>query len=151
MTDVSPTSAKLHGDLTLHGVTKTVTFSDFSAGENCFILEKNNIQPMVKIGNNVILWSANHIGHRTVIRDHAYLASNICISGFCDIGERSWIGVGANFRDYCKVGADCFITMGAQVTAREVPAGSVVTGTPATVLGVDAQAARKLRQTYFGL
>ena len=32
-------------------------------GDNCFILEDNTIQPFVTIGNNVTLWSGNHIGH----------------------------------------------------------------------------------------
>ena len=36
-------------------------------GENCFILEDNTIQPFVSIGNNVVLWSGNHIGHHSVI------------------------------------------------------------------------------------
>ena len=31
--------------------------------ENCFILENNVIQHGVTIGNNVTLWSGNHIGH----------------------------------------------------------------------------------------
>src|SRR6202521_8271 len=35
-------------------------------GENCFILEANVIQPFVKIGNNVMLWSNNHIGHHSI-------------------------------------------------------------------------------------
>ena len=32
-------------------------------GDNCFVFEENVIQPNVRIGNNVILWSGNHIGH----------------------------------------------------------------------------------------
>jgi len=46
-------------------------------GENCFIFENNVIQPFVKIGNNVILWSGNHIGHRTVIKDNCYISSHV--------------------------------------------------------------------------
>ena len=37
-------------------------------GDNCFILEDNTIQPFVTIGNNVTLWSGNHIGHDSVDR-----------------------------------------------------------------------------------
>jgi len=36
-------------------------WEDFNMGENCFILENNVIQPFVKIGNDVIMWSGNHI------------------------------------------------------------------------------------------
>jgi FlaA1/EpsC-like NDP-sugar epimerase len=36
--------------------------TEYGAGENCFILEDNTIQPFVRIGNNVTLWCGNHIG-----------------------------------------------------------------------------------------
>lgn len=41
--------------------------NDGLIGENCFILEGNTIQPFVTIGNNVTLWSGNHIGHHSSI------------------------------------------------------------------------------------
>src|SRR6187200_1714455 len=43
--------------------------SDHPPGDNCFILEDNTIQPFVRIGNDVTLWSGNHIGHDSVIED----------------------------------------------------------------------------------
>ena len=42
-------------------------------GENSFIFENNVIQPFVRVGNNCILWSGNHVGHRTVLRDHVFV------------------------------------------------------------------------------
>lgn len=75
-----------------------------SIGENCFILEDNTIQPFVKIGNNVTLWSGNHIGHHTVIEDHCFITSQVVISGGCIIGQSSFIGVNSTLRDHVKVG-----------------------------------------------
>ena len=60
---------------------KATTFSDFSCGENCFILEDNTIQPFVKIGNNVTLWSGNHIGHHSVIQSNCFISSHVVVSG----------------------------------------------------------------------
>ena len=42
-------------------------------GDNCFVLEDNTIQPFVKIGNNVVLWSGNHIGHHSTIARRCFL------------------------------------------------------------------------------
>src|SRR5262249_28828720 len=56
---------------------RAITWPDFTCGPNCFIMELNNIQPFVRIGKNVTLWSGNHIGHHTVIGDHCFLASHI--------------------------------------------------------------------------
>src|SRR5215216_3253483 len=53
-------------------------------GDNCFILEDNTIQPFVTIGNNVTLWSGNHIGHHSRIQDHCFISSHVVVSGNCD-------------------------------------------------------------------
>ena len=48
-------------------------------GDNCFIFEDNTVQPFVNIGNNVTLWSGNHIGHHSTIKDHCFLASELAL------------------------------------------------------------------------
>jgi len=78
-------------------------------GEHCFIFEDNTVQPFVKIGNNVVLWSGNHIGHHTVVRDNCFIASHVVISGFCDIGEYSFLGVNATLANNITVGKDNWI------------------------------------------
>ena len=81
-------------------------------GENCFILEDNTIQPFVKIGDNVILWSGNHVGHRTIIRNNCFIASHVVVSGFCDIGENCFLGVNSTIINNIIVANDCLIGAG---------------------------------------
>src|SRR5258706_7825017 len=50
-------------------------------GDNCFVLEFAVIQPCSKVGNDVFIWSGNHIGHHAEIGDHCYIAGNAMISG----------------------------------------------------------------------
>jgi sugar O-acyltransferase (sialic acid O-acetyltransferase NeuD family) len=102
-------------------------------GENCFIFENNVIQPFVTIGNNCILWSGNHIGHRTILRDNVFVASHAVISGYCDIGENCFIGVNATFNDQVKVAQDNVIGAGALVT-RDTEPGRIYVGSPAHAL-----------------
>ena len=78
-------------------------------GEHCFIFEDNTVQPFVKIGSNVVLWSGNHIGHHSLIRDNCFIASHAVISGFCDIGENSFIGVNATLANNVTIGKDNWI------------------------------------------
>src|ERR1700679_718607 len=66
----------------------TVLIDPAQIGENCFILEDNTIQPFVHIGNNVTLWSGNHIGHHSKIDDDVFISSQVVISGNCQIGRR---------------------------------------------------------------
>jgi sugar O-acyltransferase (sialic acid O-acetyltransferase NeuD family) len=84
-------------------------------GENCFILEDNTIQPFAKIGNNVTLWSGNHIGHHSVIYDHCFIASHVVVSGGVEIHESCFIGVNATLRDHVKIGEKCVIGAGALI------------------------------------
>ena len=67
--------------------------SEFQPGDNSFILEDNTIQPFVKIGNNVTLWSGNHIGHHSEINDHNFISSHVVISGHCRIESNCFLGV----------------------------------------------------------
>ena len=78
-------------------------------GEHCFIFEDNTIQPFVRVGNNVVLWSGNHIGHHSIVRDNCFIASHVVISGFCDIGESSFIGVNATLANNVTIGKDNWI------------------------------------------
>lgn len=82
-------------------------------GENCFVLEDNTVQPFVRIGNNVTLWSGNHIGHHSIIHDHTFVASHVVVSGGVEIGEQCFVGVNATIRDHIKVGDRCVIGAGA--------------------------------------
>ena len=78
---------------------KATTFPGFECGDNCFILEDNTIQPFVKIGSDVVLWSGNHIGHSSIIKDHVMITSHVVISGCCTVEEFSFLGVNATVRD----------------------------------------------------
>lgn len=100
-------------------------------GENCFIFEHNTVQPFVEIGNNVILWSGNHIGHRSVIRDNCFLSSHVVVSGYCDIGDSCFVGVNSTFNDHVSVARDCVIASGTLVTKSLKNPEKIYHGSPA--------------------
>jgi sugar O-acyltransferase (sialic acid O-acetyltransferase NeuD family) len=94
---------------------KAFVWRNVTIGENCFILENNTLQPFVKIGDNVTLWSGNHIGHRSVVNNHCFISSHCVISGFCDIGESSFLGVNCTLEDNVTLEPDNFIGAGALI------------------------------------
>ncbi|MBY0586149.1 acetyltransferase [bacterium] len=116
-------------------------------GENCFIFEDNTVQPFVRIGSNVILWSGNHIGHHSVVRDHNFVSSQVVISGFCDIGPSCFLGVNATIANNVTVAADCLIGAGSLIVKDTKP-GEIHLGTKSNLLptstyekfGLDANA-----------
>jgi sugar O-acyltransferase (sialic acid O-acetyltransferase NeuD family) len=89
-------------------------------GEHCFIFEDNTVQPFVRIGNNVVMWSGNHIGHHSTISDNCFISSHVVISGFVDVGENCFLGVNATIVNNVRIGRDCWLG----------PATTIVKDTP---------------------
>jgi len=96
-------------------------------GENAFILEANVIQPFVKIGQGVIMWSGNHVGHHSVIEDYCFFGGYVAIGSNVRIGERTFLGGRASVDPGVTIGAGCLLSLRATVRAH-VPPESVVRG-----------------------
>ena len=110
-------SARAKGyELISYVSSKATTWPGFSCGQNCFIFEDNTIQPFVEIGNNVVMWSGNHIGHHTIIQDHVMITSHVVISGCCRIEEFCFFGVNSSVRDEATVARGTLVGMGVALT-----------------------------------
>ena len=96
-------------------------------GEHCFVFENNVIQPFAKVGRNVVLWSGNHIGHHSTIKDHCFISSQVVVSGLCEVGEYGFMGVNSTVADHVTIGDRCVIGAGALVLGN-VPDDQVVVG-----------------------
>lgn len=127
---------------------KSVTWSDLTIGENCFILENQTIQPTVKIGDNVMIWSGNHLGHNCSIGDHTYISSHVCISGHVKIGDRCFLGVNSTVADFVNIGDDCFVSMGASVV-KDLQDGDMILCAKSNVFEKDSELNKKVMRSYF--
>lgn len=137
-TKLNRVRARLYQDMKRKGYefvsyvsSRAFVWRNVEIGENCFILEGNVLQYGVRIGNNVVLWSGNHVGHQSVVRDNVFVSSHVVISGYCDVGESCFIGVNSCFADHVVVARDCLIGMGA-VVDKNTEARKVYRGNPAT-------------------
>lgn len=104
---------------------RAFVWRNVNMGEHCFIFENNVVQPFVSIGNNVVLWSGNHIGHHSTIEDNCFVSSHVCVAGFCRIGDSSFLGVNAALGNNLTLGRDVWLSPGVSVT-KDVPAGTVI-------------------------
>lgn len=117
---------------------KAFVWHNVEIGENCFILEDNTIQTFSKIGNNVILWSGNHIGHSSVIKDNCFITSQVVISGFCQVDENTFIGVNSAIANNIKVAKDNFIAMGSIIN-KDTDENKIYKGNPAESAYISAK------------
>jgi sugar O-acyltransferase (sialic acid O-acetyltransferase NeuD family) len=100
-------------------------------GENCFILEGNAFNYDVTVGNDVVMWSGNHVGDLSIIEDHVFVSSHVVLSGEVKIGANSFLGVNATVSNHVCVGARCYIGANTLI-AQDTPPDSVyiTKGTP---------------------
>ena len=132
---------KLRESVYLEGKKKGYTFISYISshattfgnkiGENCFILEDNTIQPFTTIGNNVVLWSGNHIGHHGQIKDHVFFTSHVVMSGHCVIEPYCFFGVNATIRDYSHLAEGTLLAMGASLVQQKTEPWGIYVGNPA--------------------
>ncbi len=104
--------------------------SDVAFGENCFVLENAVVQRGAIIGDNVTVWSGSSIGHRSQIGDHCFLATHVAVSGFCEVGAGSFLGVNSCTVGAIKLGENCVVGAGAVMTSGAV-SGQIYVGNPA--------------------
>lgn len=121
------TQAKQKGYNLVSYISSHCTYlSQFQPGDNCFIFEDNTIQPFVKIGNNVTLWSGNHIGHHSIIEDHNFISSHVVISGHCNVKSFCFLGVNSTVGHQVTLAEGTLLGAGAVVSKNTVENGVYV-------------------------
>ena len=106
---------------------RSFVWHNVTMGDNVFIFEDNTVQPFVKLGSNIVLWSGNHIGHHSTIDSHNFISSHVVVSGFCQIGESCFLGVNSTIGNNVDVGKDSFLGAGTLIT-KSIPEGSFLKG-----------------------
>jgi sugar O-acyltransferase (sialic acid O-acetyltransferase NeuD family) len=125
--------AKAKGYELISYISSKVTMFGNSIGDNCFILEDNTIQPFTTIGNNVVLWSGNHIGHHGEIKDHVFFTSQVVLSGHCVVEPYCFFGVNSTIRDYTHIATGTLVGM-ATAIYKNTDEWGVYIGNPAKKL-----------------
>ena len=114
---------------------KAFVWHNVEVGENVFIFENNVVQPFCKIGDCVVLWSGNHIGHHSTIKDNCFISSHVALSGHCVVGENTFIGVNCSIGDNLEIAEFNWFGQGSVVTKSTEP-DKIYVGSPAKPRGL---------------
>lgn len=85
------------------------------------------------VGQAVIVNTGARIDHDCVLHDGVHLSPGVNLGGAVEIGERSWLGVGASVRNGMRIGSDVMVGVGAAVVSPLDQPGTYV-GVPARPL-----------------
>jgi acetyltransferase-like isoleucine patch superfamily enzyme len=101
-------------------------------GSNCRIASQSG----VSIGESTLIAGYGYIGPGNHQRDgdNPLIASSMDLKGGVQIGSHVWVGTRATILDGVSIGDNAIV--GAHSLVREdVPAGGIVAGTPAKIIG----------------
>ena len=120
----------------------------YAMGENCSIQQNVAITDpaYVRLGNNVHLTGCTLFGHdgSAIMLKKAY-GIPLDKVGKIDIGDNVFVGHQAIIMPGVTIGSNSIVAAGAVVT-KDVPAGSVVGGVPAKVIGTTQALVERLQQ-----
>jgi acetyltransferase-like isoleucine patch superfamily enzyme len=102
-------------------------------GDNCFILDNQSFNLDVTIGNDVTIWSANHIGDRTTIGHHVWISSHVTLSGDVVIGDSCFLGINACVSNNVKLAPRTFVGANVLINKDTVEGGVYLAAQPSTV------------------
>jgi sugar O-acyltransferase (sialic acid O-acetyltransferase NeuD family) len=102
-------------------------------GEGSIITAGVVITTNIKIGKHVILNLNCTVGHDTEISDFCAFMPSVNISGDVFIGEKVYVGTGAQIINQLSIGENTTVGAGSVVT-KNIPANCVAVGIPAKII-----------------
>lgn len=109
---------------------ETIVAASASIGVGTTVLAGAVVNPLARVGRNVILNTSSILEHHAAVGDHAHVGPGVRTGGNVTIGEGALVGVGAVLLPGVTVGAWALVGAGA-VVVRDVPPGVTVVGNPA--------------------
>jgi sugar O-acyltransferase (sialic acid O-acetyltransferase NeuD family) len=106
-------------------------FANIAKG--CVVFAGAVINIDATIGRSCIVNTGAVVEHDCCLHDGVHLSPNAAISGQTEVGECSWIGIGAVTRESIFIGSDVVVGAGS-VIVKNVPNGVTVVGNPAVIL-----------------
>ncbi|GGH14770.1 acetyltransferase [Mucilaginibacter phyllosphaerae] len=98
-------------------------------GRGVIIYPLCNIDQGAVIDDGAIILNSSIVAHDTYVGKCVYVAPGVCMSGFINIGELSFIGSGAVIANNITLGKNCTVAMGTCLT-KSIPDDACVIGNP---------------------
>lgn len=112
---------------------RSIVASSAVVGSGTLVAAGAIIGPGARVGRSVILNTASSVDHDCVLGDAVHLAPGVRLGGLVNVGEATFVGIGAIVLNCLRIGERCVIGGGA-VVVKDLPAGVLAYGVPARVV-----------------
>lgn len=72
------------------------------------------------VGARCFLMASSHVGHDSVVADDVVLANNVMLAGHVQVGSHTFLGGGAGFHQFCRIGEGVIVSGLARI-AQDIP------------------------------
>jgi UDP-N-acetylglucosamine acyltransferase len=116
-------------DLTYKGEKTGVSIGDNNVFRECVTINRGTAKGggTTKIGSHTLIMAYSHVGHDTVIGDHAMLVNGSTLAGHVTVEEWAVVGALCPVHQFVRIGAHSYIGGGTVITQDVLPFAKVVT------------------------
>lgn len=108
--------------------------NDLKLGDGSFIARNVAVNPLVKVGSNVILNTSCVIEHECIIGDNVHIAPGAVLAGNVKVGRGAFVGANCVVKEGVSIGDGAVIGAGS-VIITDVDAATIVVGNPGKNIG----------------
>lgn len=72
------------------------------------------------VGERCFLMASSHVGHDSAVADDVVLANNVMLAGHVTVGRNTFLGGGAGFHQFCRIGEGVIVSGLARI-AQDIP------------------------------
>lgn len=110
-------------DVTYKGEPTRLEMGDHNEIRECVTINRGTIKGggVTRIGSHILIMAYTHIGHDTVIGDHAMLVNGATIAGHVTVEEWAVVGALCPVHQFVRIGAHSYIGGGTTITQDVLP------------------------------
>ena len=110
-------------DTTYNGEPTRLEIGDRNEIRECVTINRGTVKGggVTRVGSHVLVMAYAHVGHDSVVADHAMLVNGATLAGHVSVEEWAVVGALSAVHQFVRVGAHSYIGAGAMITQDVLP------------------------------
>ena len=127
-------------DISYRGEKTRIEIGDNNVVRECVTLNRGTVKGggVTRIGSHTLIMAYSHVGHDSVIGDHAMLVNGATLAGHVTVEEWAVVGALCPVHQFVRIGAHSYIGGGTTITQDVLPFSKCVQPRDVRVYGANA-------------
>ena len=127
-------------DFTFTGEKTSVEIGDHNVIREYVTLNRGTVKGggVTRIGSHILIMAYSHVGHDSIVHDHAMLANAATLAGHVIVEEWAVVGALCPVHQFVRIGAHAYVGGGTTITKDVLPFAKAVTPRNTKSYGINA-------------